>query len=178
MMDNPCISDEHVVDGFNRLFLGKSEWSSFVHFNDHRFQRLLLHSNHRFSLLMLCWLPGQKTPPHDHRGSKSWVKVLSGSLLYTEVDEAGRPIDGTQATLASSMEKPFVEDDTLAVHVVGNNTETFAVSLHFYNPPYTDLTYTDLSACGGQCTAGSLSPKEALKMVRIKNTLHEKISIG
>lgn len=174
LIDNPRTTETQAVDAFNRLFLGKSEWSSFVHFNDHRFQRLMLHSNHRFSLLMLCWLPGQKTPPHDHRGSKSWVKVLSGQLFYHEVDEEGQPVDGTDAKLTRCMGAPFVEDDTLAVHVVGNNSETFAVSLHFYSPPYTDLSYTDLSGCGGKCTP-PLSPKAAMQCVENINSAAEQL---
>ncbi len=147
VLDQPRSADADVVAAFTKLHLGKPEWSSYVHFSDFRFQRMLLHSNHRYSLLMLCWLPGQQTPPHDHQGSKSWVRVISGELVYHEVDQAGGVVPSTVTKLTRCAASPFVEDDTLAMHVVGNQSSTYAVSLHLYSPPYTDLTYTDVG-CG------------------------------
>jgi cysteine dioxygenase len=42
------------------------------------YQRNLVFSSEHLELLLLCWLPGQRTPLHDHTGSICGVQVLKG----------------------------------------------------------------------------------------------------
>jgi cysteine dioxygenase len=126
-----------IVDNFRRLHLTRTEWLTYAHFSDFRFQRLLIHKSDNYTLLMLCWLPGQATPPHDHHGSQSWVRVLSGELTLDILDGEH---EGT-STLLKKGSDVFAEDSKLAVHVLGNRGSSYAISLHLYNPPYTELHY-------------------------------------
>uniref|UniRef100_A0A6U4W638 cysteine dioxygenase n=1 Tax=Neobodo designis TaxID=312471 RepID=A0A6U4W638_NEODS len=136
-LDEVAHETSHVVDLFHRVSLSQPEWATYAHFSDFRFQRLLIHHNDRYSLLLLCWLPGQKTPPHTHHGSSSWVRVLHGELTLTE-----NPGEENERRLKLSKEsETFAEDSSLPTHVMGNYSKDYAVSLHLYNPPYTELHY-------------------------------------
>ena len=136
-LDDQSNSMEQIVGYFDRINLSQPEWATYAHFSDFRFQRLLIHHNDRYSLLMLCWLPGQKTPPHTHHGSSSWVRLLHGELTLTE-----NP--GEESERQLKLQKgsdTFAEDSTLPTHIMGNYSKDYAVSLHLYNPPYTELHY-------------------------------------
>jgi cysteine dioxygenase len=137
---------EHILDAFDRVWLSPAEWKTYAHFSDFRFQRLLIHNTDKYSLLLLCWLPNQKTPPHTHHGSSSWVRVLTGALTFTENPDT----DATRTLKLNRESETFAEDSTLPMHVMGNQGQEYAVSLHLYNPPYTELHYGSQAAhpCG------------------------------
>jgi len=59
-----------------KLTLSPDEWERFVHFGEHHYTRNLLLLRERFSIMLLCWNPGQSTPPHAHGEERqSWFKV-------------------------------------------------------------------------------------------------------
>ena len=140
-MDSFSSTKDEVVAAFSRTFVTATEWKTFAHFSEGRFQRLLLHSNEKYSLLMLAWLPGQATPPHDHRGSESWVKLIAGELTLTIFQE-GSPDPAAEEKQITIESKTFYEAADLRQHIMSNKSNTFAVSLHLYSPPYTDLHYS------------------------------------
>ena len=156
--DHPTNKDDvaAVTAAYSRLHFNKEEWLTYAHFSNFRFQRLLIHKSDNYTLLMLCWLPGQATPEHDHQGSQSWVRVLSGELTLDVVDgpEAGK------STVLKKGSDVFAEDASLATHVLGNRGTEYAVSLHLYNPPYTELHYgsTTAEAHPDHLSSGEQSP--------------------
>lgn len=45
--------------------------------------RTLLRVTHRYEALVMCWLPGQYSPVHDHGASACAVKIMQGAATET-----------------------------------------------------------------------------------------------
>lgn len=82
----------------------------------------------RFSVVSFVWMPGQKTPIHDHT---VWglVGVMRGEELCEEYSSAVAPT-GRHPVRAGDIDRvsPRIGD----VHVVSNAGERVAVSIHVY----------------------------------------------
>jgi cysteine dioxygenase len=144
------------------------EWRGMGCWDEAHFTRVLLATGPCFNLVLSCWGPGQGSPPHDHAGSRSWVKVLEGSLLETIYDGpavgASCSCDATAATQESpagggskAARLGVARVGTLGadsvtflgprtVHAVANYGAVRAFSLHLYAPPYTRATVFDSGA--------------------------------
>jgi cysteine dioxygenase len=106
-----------------------------VAYSPRGYVRKRLFRNGQWEMLLLCWLPGQKTVIHDHGGSWGATRVLSGSLhesLFRWRESAaalsrqgGRTVKTAQIT---------VESDA-TIHQVENRGAVPAISLHVYSPP-------------------------------------------
>eukprot|EP00510_Aplanochytrium_minuta_P001614 CAMPEP_0184021730 /NCGR_PEP_ID=MMETSP0954-20121128/10117_1 /TAXON_ID=627963 /ORGANISM="Aplanochytrium sp, Strain PBS07" /LENGTH=889 /DNA_ID=CAMNT_0026303835 /DNA_START=175 /DNA_END=2844 /DNA_ORIENTATION=+ len=138
----------------SRLYLKEREWKEFVHFDTYRYQRSLVAFNSQFSLILMTWNTGQTTPIHDHGDQPGgcWVKVLSGKLCLRTYSG-----DKNDPTLKSEYE--FKEGDMVrgeedevdlfsGLHLLGNQGDTPAVSLHLFSPPILDFKYQD--GCGNE----------------------------
>ena len=90
-------------------------------------------------IILLCWMPGQKTPIHDHSQSDCWVRVLSGSIEESIFDPAGF-IDESLIKLPSRKkqlkkgESSFINNN-LGLHTLENTTSEKAITVHLYTPP-------------------------------------------
>eukprot|EP00439_Symbiodinium_sp_Y106_P073164 s1034_g13.t1 len=64
------------------------EWASYaspMHFSEFQPVQHIIHCDDEFSVVISCWSPGQKIPPHTvGRGRVMWLKVLHGNLLFQE----------------------------------------------------------------------------------------------
>src|SRR5689334_6290806 len=58
----------------------KSEIEPYVHFTESRYARNLVYKTADFECLVLCWLPGQRSPIHDHGDSICAVYTVDGRL--------------------------------------------------------------------------------------------------
>lgn len=128
----------------DQIAFSPEEWKQYVHFCPQRYSRNLLLLDEAFSLILICWAPGQGTPVHDHGGNdrKSWVRVLSGTVLYTEYAEDG------QTPVATNVHTPdgdsFFTDTSEKIHQLTNpSSEEPAISLHLYSPPLIHCSYFD-----------------------------------
>ncbi|MDA1049524.1 MAG: cysteine dioxygenase family protein [Planctomycetota bacterium] len=54
-----------------------------VLFDPERYHRELIVNADDYQILVLGWLPGQKSPIHNHRGSQCCVRVLQGTAVET-----------------------------------------------------------------------------------------------
>lgn len=61
----------------------ESGWSSRARFRDDTYARHLIHRDELFSVLLLCWKPGQGSPVHNHQGNLGWIRVLRGRIEET-----------------------------------------------------------------------------------------------
>lgn len=137
----------------SKLVLSKDEWERFVNFGSEAYTRNLLLVNEAFSLMLLCWGPGQATPLHRHgMDRRAWFKVLDGELTVNHYEDQGAGLASEckqKSTISDSMVvrkgDPVVyesPDDTC--HTVGNSSATAtAVSIHVYSPPYLQLVCDD-----------------------------------
>lgn len=92
--------------------------------------------NEFVELLILCWLPGQRTPIHDHNGSYGAVRVCQGVMWETIFD-----LDETSTLFYKSARewKPgeVTGADIPDIHQLGNPEVSGKnlVTLHLYAPP-------------------------------------------
>lgn len=102
-------------------------------FDPERYGRRRLHLDMDCELLMLCWLPGQGTPIHDHGRSWGAARPLLGDLR----EERYRRL-GPGSPLAFQGEAPLggtVEVGPATLHRIANKGSLPAVSLHLFSPP-------------------------------------------
>lgn len=106
-----------------------------VSFDSDGYVRKRLFRDDDWEILLLCWLPGQKTVVHDHGGSWGASLILAGEIhewTYRWHGE-GQPLE---AELDRSVAAPKLTVETLeTVHRVENCSFQPAVSLHLYSPP-------------------------------------------
>jgi cysteine dioxygenase len=76
-----------------------ASWQPRVRFREDRYARHLIHRTDCFSMILLCWKPGQVSPVHNHQGNSGWVRVLRGRMEEThwlppDWMQAGVPMPG------------------------------------------------------------------------------------
>jgi len=116
----------------------KVNWSQLgpqVAFDQSAYFRKRLYRSREWELLVLCWLPGQKTVVHDHGGSWGGTVVVAGEIFETVF--ASR---GAGRRMETRLERPLptlgVTIESLStIHRVENRSNAPAVSLHLYSPP-------------------------------------------
>lgn len=112
-------------------------------FDGECYLRRRLFLNRSWEILMLCWLPGQKTAIHDHGASWGSTLVLMGELTERGYRAPGGPLERkTEATLAAGQ---VTVESQQTIHEVANHGAAPAVSLHLYSPPLRFLHSYDAS---------------------------------
>lgn len=125
-----------IRDWLGRTRLTAGDLADYLVFRQDRYVRNLLWSGPSYQALVLCWLNGQRSPIHNHRGSHCGVKVLRGvatETLFVRAPNgmvaADRSRDLPHGCICAS-----ADDDT---HQVSNLQAGGAdlVTLHVYSPP-------------------------------------------
>lgn len=108
----------------------------------------LLHEepDHSLAVLVVNWLPGRGTPPHDH-GTWAVVAGVEGTernVRYNRLDDGSRP---AYAELEVKHEFDAAAGDlvcmkTGGIHKVANESDRMTLSLHTYGR---HINYTDRS---------------------------------
>src|ERR1051326_6772624 len=113
----------------------RSEIEPYIHFTPDRYARNLVRKGKDFECLVLCWLPGQRSPIHDHGTSICAVYTVEGTLCA----------DNYRKTATGHIRADYSEDfkpgsvlsiQTTEIHQVSNlqDSQTL-ISLHFYLGP-------------------------------------------
>ncbi len=104
----------------------------------HAYVRTLIHKGPTYEALIMCWLPSQHSPVHDHGGSACAVQVISGAAIETvyTLDTDGLASPVSQSLFPSGKVVCSVDSD---VHSLANALTGFAageslVTLHIYSP--------------------------------------------
>jgi cysteine dioxygenase len=102
--------------------------------------RTLVFERAHAEALVMAWLPGQRSPIHDHGGSACAVRVVSGAaleLLYEKRDDGRVVATGERRLTSGDMTSSFDDD----IHSFGNAADAPAsprdilVTIHVYSPP-------------------------------------------
>jgi len=100
--------------------------------------RTLMHTGPTYEALIMCWLPGQRSPIHDHAGSACAVRVISGSAIETRysLDADRLAIPTGQSIFASGSVTCSADAD---IHTLANALPGLAcgeplITLHIYSP--------------------------------------------
>ena len=140
-------SREEIISIVKDLKFRIHDWEKFVHFSDSRYVRSLVATEQEFSVLLLCWAPGQSNAVHKHTQSSgdlpvtSYSRVLCGKLtlsLYAESDLSNPmqvlPLTPSDISFESSCHP-------LGYHRISNDSPCPAISIHIYSPPYISCLY-------------------------------------
>ncbi len=101
----------------------------------------------RYELLVMCWLPGQHSPVHDHGGSACAVKVVQGAVTETRYALARDGlVDPISAQVYRAGDVLAAEDPD--IHSLGNfpvaepslHWPVALVTLHAYAPQLSGST--------------------------------------
>ena len=123
-----------LVDHLERLDLPQAAFSSLTDFDTQGYTRTVLHRGPAYEALILCWLPEQHSPIHDHRGSNCALRVLMGratETLYT-LDDQQRALAGEKRQYTTGYVAASSDWD---VHRVSNLEGEDLVTLHIYSTP-------------------------------------------
>jgi len=119
-------------------------------FDPNGYARNLILRTPTFELLVLCWLPGQETVPHDHGGNVGAVRVVRGTLgarLFKA--EVGRPAEVVADDRLPAGEIALARRDD--IHQLGNYAGEELVTIHVYSRPLSVIgTYSTTTAGRGQ----------------------------
>ena len=161
-LDESAVTLETVAAMISATEVDDESLAPFLNFRPLRYTRNLVSRSALFDVIVLCWMPGQTTPIHNHSGQLGWVRVLQGALeevTYTVRPAAARD-EGADATCLFAPKVVIGEtgralfeagsavvtvDAVRAVHRMGNPATARgcnAVSLHVYSRPHDScLTY-------------------------------------
>ncbi|HEY0384974.1 MAG TPA: cysteine dioxygenase family protein [Pyrinomonadaceae bacterium] len=129
----------------------------FRFFKPGTYTRHLVMRNEFAELLVLCWLPGQRTPIHDHNGSYGAVRVCEGVMWETSfaLNDARELYYGSAREWSpGEVTNANVPD----IHQLGNPecSGQSLVTLHLYAPPLGVLNTYKV----GSSEVGHYSPNE------------------
>jgi cysteine dioxygenase len=134
-----CFTDrvplEVLAEGLRRLEISLADVRAFARFGREHYQRNLVHAGPAYEALLLCWLAGQRSPIHDHRGSNCAFRVIEGDATETRFDRTaqGHVFPVATKTLVPGTICATHDDD---LHQVSNlqPPDTPLVTLHIYSP--------------------------------------------
>jgi cysteine dioxygenase len=132
------------------------ELSPYVQFRPGTYVRTRVHRCEHAELLVLCWRPGHYTSIHDHSGSYSVIRVLSGEMHETLYD-----FDGASGLSLSTSHRWTPGHVTTAdipdIHRIGNAEDSGRdmITLHCYAPPFESIRTYQL----GSTETGTLRPQ-------------------
>lgn len=118
----------------------REELRPFVGFKGGTYARHRVFLNEFVELLVLCWLPGQRTPIHDHNGSHGVVRVCEGVMWETmfELEDVRGLVYKTSREWTDGH---ITGADVPDIHLLGNPDVSGQnlITLHMYAPPLTSL---------------------------------------
>jgi len=118
--------------------LSQQDFLPFIYFREETYGRNLVFRTDFYELLVLTWLPQQRTPIHDHGGQRCWMLIQSGKLLFKNFKPITLDNDTLEVCgpcqLHEAGDTVYI-DDGIGVHSIANATNQPAISVHLYAAP-------------------------------------------
>lgn len=135
-----------VLDEVEQVELSAMDWAAYAspaHFSEFHCVQNIVHCSDDISVMVACWSPGQKVPPHYlGRGQSEWVKVIHGDLKYQEFANDLFMWDVETESAMPEGSASVLKDCCSRMHGFCNaSDEKSAVSIHVFSPPLTQFTY-------------------------------------
>lgn len=136
--ENPGI--EALEAALRALRISRADVQSVLKIDTHGYVRTLVRATKHYEVYVMAWLPGQRSPIHDHKGSACAVRVVCGSGVeqrYT-LDHSGNVRATTTHDVPQGSVACSVDAD---IHAFGNaaqcpaSPEEILVTVHVYAPP-------------------------------------------
>ena len=116
---------QYLFKNFNSL-----EWNNYVSFDDKNYKKNLVYRDNNYELFVVCWKPDQKTILHSHSENGCIIRMLKGNLtekIYYN--------NGIYKKHILTKDDITYIDNNIGKHIMENNSENNAMSLHLYSPP-------------------------------------------
>jgi uncharacterized NAD(P)/FAD-binding protein YdhS len=110
----------------------------FVHANPQNYNRATIVLRDQYELLVMTWLSGQSSVPHDHGGSICAMLTVRGEAVegnYSVAPDGYVDLEYNNVFPAGSV----TAGNDAAVHTVSNPGEELLVTVHIYSPPLRDF---------------------------------------
>lgn len=135
---SPSLVD--LADAIESTQLTLADVAAYVRENPRNYNRALVALREHYELLVMTWLPGQKSVPHDHAGSICVMQVLQGEAVEGSYRVASDGyVDFDYETVVRCGEVTAGAD--AGVHTVYNpaTAKEPLVTVHVYAPPLKDF---------------------------------------
>lgn len=148
---------ESVQSLLSSLPLDEADYQPYRRFSSERYTRNLILRTSQLEVLLLCWLPGQCSPIHNHAGSRCWVRVLEGvatEIVLRQEENAACLLPSTISTVKKGNLTYSEDEDS---HSICNFHSSPLVTLHVYSPPLVNMEVTPYEQSFIQCLAQAYS---------------------
>jgi cysteine dioxygenase len=125
-----------VIASLHAINLTAADVEPYTFFSDARYTRNCVYKASAFELILMCWRPGQASAVHGHEGQKCWMRVLGGSLEFTEYQDQQVGDALILNKISTKIGEQGFVDGPAYIHGVRNNSEGEAMSLHLYAHPF------------------------------------------
>jgi cysteine dioxygenase len=109
-----------------------NDWRDLVIYNDTVYNRILIHSEEKFEIILICWKKGQRSKIHDHPENGCILKVLSGELRETRYKFINSNLTEMSNGIIYTGGISYIKGST-GLHDIEALEDS--VSLHIYSPP-------------------------------------------
>lgn len=125
--------------------LSADDVAEFIHEDPKAYHRARVVRRDRYELLVMTWLPGQSSVPHDHTGSVCAVRVIQGTAIESCFRAAQDGfVDLEYETRVGPGEVSAGQD--AGIHTLHNPSQRTAhgpgerlITIHVYSPPLRDF---------------------------------------
>jgi uncharacterized NAD(P)/FAD-binding protein YdhS len=134
----PSIREVHSALDQSRL--DHADIAPWIQTDDRRYFRNRVAITDAFEVLVMTWLPGQSSVPHDHAGSGCALRVMQGQALERTYTQADDGFVDAWSELTIDQHQSVAGDDG-GIHSVHNEDASgrTLVTLHVYAPPLKDF---------------------------------------
>jgi len=126
-----------IIDILNEYVTsGHKDYKAYQNFCELKYSRNLVEMNPDFEAIILCWLPGQESPIHNHSSQNCWFAVLEGNMeeIYYSFNEESKEISQIgEPHVYREGQVSWIYDD-LALHKV-KPFGGAGCTLHIYSKP-------------------------------------------
>ena len=120
---------------------GLDDVGSYCRFDPSGYTRTIVSESPRYRLLVLCWLPGQISPIHDHAGSACAVLVANGTATETRFKLTPEGLARPTKTLVYGPGAVFGGRDA-DIHALGcREGDVPLITVHIYSPPLLKMNF-------------------------------------
>ena len=121
------LKDRNLSDFRNQLEkLSFDSIKEFIEFNSEKYNKIILHQEVQFEIILICWLPNQQTLEHKYPNNGCLMKLFKGQLN----DIRRLKKEGIE-TVVNENEITYIEGGD--IHMISNMGEK-SISLHIYSP--------------------------------------------
>ena len=124
------------------------DFSEYLTFDQDTYTRNSIFKNEKFELLLVGWMPGQKSAIHDHGASECIMACLRGCLLENRYQKVRGELIRAQSSELLENNVAHINND-VGLHEIINIHTGVSISLHLYSPEIKDFqcysTMTEVS---------------------------------